>query len=254
MKKRIIPSILLNKGSNACLSRGFSPWRTIGALTQNLRLHVHRGADELLLINLDCAGAFGQLPSERVFSIVRNEVDIPIAYAGGVASIEGAISCINSGFDKVYLTSFFLDRPDQIQFIADVIGSQSLGICLPYQNINGQYFVWDYRSRQVMGLGLKDAFQMAISNGAGEILFYNSQADGSLEGLDLSLYRELELEEATVPILMAGGAGRPEHFSEALLQPKIQGVVAGSIFALTESTPLTIRQHCLDVGISMRRP
>ena len=108
MKKRIIPSILLSKGSNVCLSRNFVPWRTIGALTQNLRLHVQRGADELLIINLDCAGMSRKLPSSRIFSIVRNEVDIPIAYAGGIDSIETAIACINGGFDKVYTTSLFL--------------------------------------------------------------------------------------------------------------------------------------------------
>ena len=56
----------------------------------------------------------------------------------------------------------------------------------------------------------------------------------------------------SVPILYAGGAG--EHFSAALHQPKIQGVVAASIFALTDATPLTIRHHCIESGIPMRRP
>ena len=63
---------------------------------QVLRLHVQRGADELLLINLDSAGIYDQLPSSRIFSIVRNEVDIPISYIGGIASAESAVSCINS--------------------------------------------------------------------------------------------------------------------------------------------------------------
>ena len=60
----------------------------------SLRLHVQRGADELLLINLDSAGIYDQLPSSRIFSIVRNEVDIPISYIGGIASAESAVSCI----------------------------------------------------------------------------------------------------------------------------------------------------------------
>ena len=163
MKKRIIPSILLNNGTTACLSRSFSPWRTVGALTQILRLHVQRGADELLLINVGSAGVPDRLPSERIFSIIRNEVDIPISYSGGIASPQGAITCINSGFDKVYITSLFLDFPDRVEAIANVIGSQSLGICLPYHNINGSDFVWDFRSKTCCCL--HDAFHMAVVPG-----------------------------------------------------------------------------------------
>ena len=71
---------------------------------------------------------------QRIFSIIRNEVDIPIAYAGGIASVETATACINSGFDKVYVTSAFLDNPEIVHKISDVIGVQSLGVCLPFEN------------------------------------------------------------------------------------------------------------------------
>jgi len=254
MKKRIIPSILIKGGSNVCLSKEFSPWRTIGALTQVLRLHVQRGADELLLINLDSAGLTDQLPSQRIFSIVRNEVDIPISYAGGITSPESAIACINSGFDKVYLTSTFLDQQDKIQSISKVIGAQSLGICLPYRRSSGRYYVWDYRQSEAQNTELETAIQMACKYGAGEVLLYNSKNDGTLKGIDSSLYNELDWEKLTLPILLAGGAAKHDDFSIALSHPKIQGVVAGSIFALTDATPLTIRKHCLDAGIPMRRP
>ena len=184
MKKRIIPSILLNNGSNICLSKEFSPWRTIGALTQVLRLHVQRGADELLVINLDSAGIFDRLPSQRIFSIIRNEVDIPIAYAGGIASVETATACINSGFDKVYVTSA-LDKPEVVHQISNVIGVQSLGICLPFRKRGDEYFVWDYRTSTSANLNLSDAIHLAIGAGSGEILLYDIDADGSLRGLIL---------------------------------------------------------------------
>ena len=82
MKKRIIPSILLRGGTQVCLSQGFSPWRTVGALAQNIRLHVQRSADELLITNLDQAGSKNFVLSERVLRLVRQEIDIPVAYAG----------------------------------------------------------------------------------------------------------------------------------------------------------------------------
>lgn len=254
MKKRIIPSILLNKGTNVCLSKAFSPWRTVGALTQVLRLHVQRGADELLVINLDSAGKSDKLPSDRILSIVRREVDIPISYAGGIASPESAVHCINSGFDKVFVTSLFIDNPNAVHSISNIIGSQSLGICLPICKIDCCFYVWDFRLGQPSHLPLSQALQLATSCGAGEIFLYDTVSDGSLKGLDHSLCSELLLNSSNIPILLGGGACTPHDFSTSLLHPKIQGIVAGSIFALTDSTPLTIREYCLDSGIAMRRP
>ena len=254
MKKRIIPSLLLNQGTNVCLSKQFSPWRTIGALTQNLRLHVQRSADELLIINLNCAGFSESVISPRIFSIVRNEVDIPIAYAGGISSVNSAITCINSGFDKVFVTSLLFDRPTEIERISNIIGAQSLGVCIPYKTVGGHHYLWDYRQKCLTRILLSHALTTALSVGVGEIVLYNTECDGTLQGLDLSVIKVLQTLDANVPILLAGGAGSASDFSSALSTDEVHGVVAGSIFALTKDTPLTIRDHCLSHGIAMRRP
>ena len=78
MKKRIIPSILLKGGTNVCLSQNFKPWRTVGTLVQNLRLHINREADELLIINSDQSFSEEFKISQRILSLIRKEVDIPI--------------------------------------------------------------------------------------------------------------------------------------------------------------------------------
>ena len=138
--------------------------------------------------------------------------------------------------------------------ISNVIGVQSLGICLPFRTRGDEYFVWDYRTSTSANLNLSDAIHLAIGAGSGEILLYDIDADGSLRGLNPFIHSDLSLDKFSVPILLAGGAGENVHFSSALSQSNIQGVVAGSVFALTDATPLTIRQHCLDAGILMRRP
>ena len=163
MKKRIIPSVLLNQGTNVCLSKQFTPWRTIGALTQNLRLHVKRSADELLIINLNCAGKSESVISPRIFSIVRNEVDIPIAYAGGISCVDSAIACINSGFDKVFVTSLLIDRPAEVQMISNIIGAQSVGVCIPYLALDGHHYLWDYRQKSITNILVRDLFTTAVS-------------------------------------------------------------------------------------------
>lgn len=257
MKKRLIPSILLRCGTSVSLSQQFKPWRTVGTLAQQLRLHVRRHCDELLIVNTDLAGSKSFHCPQRLLSLVRQEVDVPISYAGGIVSEGDAAQCINSGFDKVYMTSLFLDDPSGIQRIASLIGSQSVGICLPYrrESLGSEALVWDYRTLSLRyDKPLIDALALAIDNGAGEVLLHDVDRDGSLQGLDLSILPELEARRISIPVLIAGGAGSSSHISSALQSPVVQGVVASSIFSLTQETPGTIRSHCQACGIPMRRP
>ncbi|MBD2548379.1 hypothetical protein H6G65_02015 [Microcystis elabens FACHB-917] len=257
MKKRLIPSILLRCGTSVSLSQQFKPWRTVGALAQQLRLHVRRHCDELLIVNTDLAGSRNFHCPQRLLSLVRQEVDVPIAYAGGIASEADAAQCINAGFDKVYMTALFLEDPPGVQRVASLIGSQSVGICLPYrrESLGSDALVWDYRTSSFRhDMPLIEALALAVDHGAGEILLHDVDRDGSLQGLDLPILPELEACKISVPVLMAGGAGSSSHISDALANPVVQGVVASSIFSLTQETPSTIRSHCEERGIPMRRP
>ena len=255
MKKRIIPSILLRGGTQVCLSQGFSPWRTVGALAQNLRLHVQRSADELFLINLDQAGRQQFARPERVLRLVRQEVDIPVAYAGGIKSASDAASCINAGFDKVFLTSAFLDDPTVVRKIADIIGTQSIGVILPYMRTGAddEARIWDYRTRSSTESLLGASIEALVALGAGEILLHDVSRDGALSGFDPLIVSDVAKLRPSIPILLAGGAGDPSHISCVLNSPWIQGVAVSSIFALTPATPVTIRKHCEGFGIPMRR-
>ena len=257
MKKRIIPSILLKSGStNACLSQRFSPWRTVGTLTQQLKLHVTRGCDELLIIN-PCPTSNSAYPvSSRMAKLVISNSDIPVGYSGGIAEVKTASRCINHCFDKIFITSSFLENVDLLSEIVAVIGTQSVGVCLPYvcDASTGERFVWDFKRRDLLrNYPLSHYIQKASKEGAGEILVYSVDRDGSMSGFDQDILPMLDTLNLSTPLLLGGGAGRREDFVQVLRSDLIQGVVAGSIFALTEETPRTLRNFCLEAGIPMRR-
>jgi cyclase len=257
MKKRIIPSILLKSGStNACLSQEFSPWRTVGTLAQQLKLHVSRGCDELLVINPQPSFK-GLLPfSDRLSKLISNNTDIPVAYSGGIRNQATASECINKCFDKVFLTTSFLDSPDILSEIASIVGVQSVGVCLPYRCLgeSTNRFVWDFARRVFLTENpLEYYIQMASECGAGEILLYSVDRDGTLVGFDEQILSLLQSCDLSRPVLLGGGAGKPEHFVNVLSSDLVQGVVASSIFSLTQETPSTLRGFCLDHGIPMRK-
>ena len=257
MKKRIIPSLLLSGGAtNVCLSQQFSPWRTVGTLAQQLKLHVSRQCDELLVVNINKNKLADFALPPRLPQLISRNVDIPISYAGGIRTAQSASQCINQSFDKVFLTSSFIQDPSELISISSVLGVQSVGVSLPYRFdlVSRKRFVWDYATGSLLkDKTLVDSILMAVDCGAGEIYLHSVDRDGSLEGLDeeiLSLLQELQL---SVPCLLGGGAGSPAHFSSVLSSEFVQGVVASSIFSLTEETPATIRDYCLMQGIPMRR-
>ena len=254
MKKRIIPSILLNNGTQVSLSQKFKPWRTVGTLVQNLRLHIQRQADELLIINLTQAKLKSYYISERILKLVRQEVDIPISYCGAIKNKTDASECINSGFDKVFITTEFLDNPNSLKEIVSLIGSQSVGVAIPYvRSGNNEVKVWDYHNSSFYSHDFLEIINYSIQNGAGELLLIDVERNGSLEGLDKNLIYLLEKIKPSVPILICGGAGKLEHFAEVLENQYVQGVVASSIFSLSHETPSTIRTFCENSGIKMRR-
>ena len=255
MKKRIIPSVLLKSGTSACISQEFVPWRTVGTLAQNLRLHVSREADELLIINSFMNSVEDSVSIKRIFNLVRKSVDIPISYTGGINNVSDANFCINSGFDKIYITNCFYNSHDCIKDIVNVIGSQSLGICLPYRRntLDNIPILWNYKQKKFTKMSLKEAVIKAIALEVGELLLYDVDKDGSLKGMDLEIINILDDLKCNLPILLAGGLGNEMHAHEALSSYSIQGLVVGSAFSLTKTTPSTIRSFCSSKGISMRQ-
>ena len=137
-----------------------------------------------------------------------------------------------------------------------IIGAQSLGVCLPYtyDSESSLAFLWDYRTRTQLTESLVDHILTLDQLNVGEIFLFNVDSDGSLEGMDANIVGLLNHLDIKTPLILGGGAGSPSHVQQVLSSQLIQGIVASSIFALTENTPHTLRVFCETSGISMRRP
>ena len=71
--------------------------------------------------------------------------------------------------------------------------------------------------------------------------------------MDHEIIEKIEKTRLNLPILLGGGAGNEIHVANILKSNSIQGIVASSMFTLTQSTPTTIRKYCEDLNISMRK-
>ena len=75
--------------------------------------------------------------------------------------------------------------------------------------------------------------------------------DGTGEGYDLELLRAVG-GAVRVPIVASGGAGRIEHFAEALTDGRADAVLAASRFHFEQITIADVKEHLASRGIPVR--
>jgi imidazole glycerol-phosphate synthase subunit HisF len=76
--------------------------------------------------------------------------------------------------------------------------------------------------------------------------------DGTGEGYDLELLRAV-CDAVSVPVVASGGAGRVEHFVEALAEGRADAVLAASRFHFEELTIAEVKRSLAEAGIEVRR-
>lgn len=76
--------------------------------------------------------------------------------------------------------------------------------------------------------GWLDFLRESVQPGAGEIVLNSVDRDGEMSGYDLKMIRDT-VATVTVPVIALGGAGRLEHFRQAV-DVGAAAVSAGSMF------------------------
>jgi cyclase len=102
----------------------------------------------------------------------------------------------------------------------------------------------------------RDAVAWAVEatelHGAGEVLLTSMDRDGTGEGYDLELLASVG-EAVGVPVVASGGAGRLEHFADALTTGRADAVLAASRFHFEELTIREVKGYLAERGIPVRR-
>lgn len=87
--------------------------------------------------------------------------------------------------------------------------------------------------------------------GAGEILLTSMDCDGTKNGYDIGLTQAVS-QVVSIPVIASGGAGKLEHFKEAIEEGKADAVLAASLFHFKELEIKEVKQYLQDEGISVR--
>jgi len=249
LKVRIIPSILLKNGM-AVKSQQFTTYRPVGSYINAVRVYNTRDVDELVILDI-AASAESRVMPAYVVTEIAGECRMPLTIGGGIRQPEEMHKLFGASADKVSINTAALARPTLISEAAERFGSANLIVSIDVKRVEGKPMVFSQGGKKNTQKPVLDWVAEVCELGAGEIYLNSIDQDGMMKGFDLPLIKEVT-DNATVPVIAAGGAGEPSHFVDAVLQGGADAVSAASIFHFTEFTPRDVKERMAKEGISVR--
>lgn len=212
------------------------------------------GADEIVIYDIAASAERRTIDYDWLARVARS-LDIPLAVAGGIRSLEQAIACLEHGADKVSINSPALERPELIGEIAAVAGSQCVVVGVDSREIDGVWRTFQYTGaadtiRRTPRLML-DWIAEAQERGAGEIVLNCMDQDGVRSGYDIGQLRSAR-ERLRIPLVASGGAGLPSHFVEVFAEADVSAALAAGIFHTGAVTIREVKQAVCDAGLEVR--
>jgi cyclase len=209
------------------------------------------GADELTFLDITASSDRREIVAELVRR-VADEVFIPFTVGGGLRSVEDIRAVLRSGADKISLNTAAVEDPDLIKECAETFGSQCVVVAIDARRREqGGWEVFTHGGRRAVG---QDAIEWAVraeSLGAGEILLTSMDCDGTRSGYDIELTRAVS-SAVRIPVIASGGAGRVEHFYDALTDGGASAVLAASLFHFGELTIGDVKSYLRNRGVEVR--
>ncbi len=227
IQARVIPCLLL-RGNGLVKTRKFKDAVYVGDPVNAVRIFSDKEADEVVILDID-ASREGREPNYELIAEMAGEAFMPVAYGGGVRSLEQIRRLIRSGVEKVVINTLATESLDTIRAAVEVFGSQAIvGAVDVRRKILGGYAVVVKSATETTKLNLQEHIQNLVQAGVGELLINDVDRDGCMTGYDMALVRGVA--QAPVPVVVCGGAGTLEHLREAVLDGGASAVAAGSMF------------------------
>jgi cyclase len=226
---RVIPCLDVNAG-RVVKGVNFVGLRDAGDPVELAARYDREGADELVFLDITASheqrGTIVELARRTA-----EEVFIPFTIGGGLRSEEEIRAVLAAGADKVSLNSAAVREPELIERASARFGAQCVVVAIDAKRRDGGdgWEVYLNGGRLPTGREAVAWAAEAAERGAGELLVTSMDRDGTKDGFDCELLAAVA-DAAPVPVIASGGAGRLEHFAEAVTRGHADAVLAASVF------------------------
>jgi len=264
LTKRVIPCLDVANG-RVVKGLHFSSIKDAGDPVQLAEKYSNEGADELIFLDITAS----QEQRETIKSLVSKVakvIDIPFTVGGGVKTLQNARDILLSGADKVAINTGAVKNPVVITELMELFGRQCIVIAIDAKrNYNVQtgknvfseedkkfwFEVFIYGGKKETGLDAIDWAKQVEKLGAGEILLTSIDKDGTKEGYDTLLTKEI-VNKVSIPVIASGGCGKAEHMLDIFKQSNVDAALAASIFHYETHSVNRVKEFLSKEGVPVR--
>lgn len=227
LQHRVIPALLLHNNGLVKTTRFKDP-KYVGDPINAIRIFNEKEVDELMLLDIT-ASKENREPNYEMIEQIAGECFMPLAYGGGVRSVEQAQRIFALGVEKICVQTAALDNLQLVRALADRFGSQSIMVSLDVKrNWLGRAQVFAAAKGNNIFTDWLQLLSDLVSAGAGEVLLNAVDKDGTLSGPDLELIRQAS-KRIDVPLIAVGGVSGLADIKSAV-EAGASAVAAGAFF------------------------
>lgn len=255
MAKRIIPCLDI-KGGRVVKGVNFVNLQDAGDPVELARAYEQAGADELAILDigggLSSSTAYRRLIMELMGKIT-NQIKLPLIFGGGISNLTDAQEILAAGADKISLGSAAVKTPKLIEEIAQELPQAGIVVAIDAKKSGPEAWeVFIGGGKVATGLDALAWAQQVASLGAKEILLTSMDGDGTQNGYDLELTKQV-VQAAEIPVIASGGAGTLEHLYQGLTTGQADAVLAASIFHFGKITIQEAKTYLTQKGVQIHQ-
>ena len=197
-----------------------------------------QGAQQIHLVDLDGA----KDPAQRQTALIARlaaSARCPIQVGGGIRSADDIAALLAAGANRVVIGSLAVEQPDTVKAWLARFGGERIVLALAVRPHDGAHYLavrgWQDTSTHT----LETLLEHYRDSGLRHILCTDIRQDGTLQGANTALYRELHRAWPQLAIQASGGIGSLDDI-RALKDSGVAGIITGRAllegeFTLTEA-------------------
>jgi cyclase len=236
LRKRIIPSLLVDSAQHLVKTTKFSDRVYLGDPRNASYVFSGFEADEILLLDID-ATSDARPPNFELIRSISQFSSVPLAVGGGIRSLEHIQSIIAAGVERVVLGSILSHDPLFLYRAVQTFGSSSISViinCVYHQDCKSlASFGTSFSTTTIHSV--YDLAHYCFREGAGEVILYDVEADGTRRGFNIDLFASISCT-LPIPVIAIGGGDNAHDVSCLLNSTDVAGAALGSSFVYAPNT------------------
>lgn len=248
LAKRIIPCFDVANG-RVVKGVNFVNLRDAGDPVEQAGIYNDERADELVFLDI-MASHEGRGTLVDMARRVADHVFIPFTIGGGIRTPDDFRTMLLAGADKCSINSAAVRNPHLINEAAWRFGAQCVVLAIDARRQGDSWLVYLNGGRVPTEIDAVSWAVEAEGRGAGEILLTSMDTDGMQTGYDLPLIRAIT-SAVNIPVIASGGAGKLEHFYEAI-DAGASAVLAASVFHYKTFRVGEVKRYLASRGVAVR--